>query len=91
MKIGPASYLAEFVGAFVFILSILTSDGNPFIVGGMLALVILLIGGVSGGHVNPAVSLAFFMKGALTPVELGAYIFAQLAGGAGAFYASKML
>ena len=91
MKVTLASYLAEYIGAFFFILSIFASGGNPLVIGAALALVIFLIASVSGGHVNPAVSLAMYMDGNLNPVDLFSYVFAQLLGGASAYYAYKMV
>lgn len=90
MHVTPTSYLAEYLGAFFFILAIFCSGGNPLVIGGALALVIFLIGKISGGHVNPAVSLAMFLKKELNATEMVAYMAAQLLGGASAFYASKM-
>ena len=90
MRIGMESYLAEFVGTFFFILSILASAGNAYIVGIALAIVILLTGAVSGGNVNPAVSLAMYMKGTLSLIEYTYYVIAQFLGSAGAVYAFKM-
>lgn len=84
------SYFAEYIGAFFFILCIFASHGNPLIVGASLALVIFLISSISGGHVNPAVSLAMYMNGDLTQVDLLSYIIAQLLGGVSAYYAYKM-
>ena len=83
-------YFAEYVGAFFFILSIFASGGNPLVIGAALSLVIFLIASISGGHVNPAVSLAMYMNGGLKPVDLFSYVFAQLLGGASAYYAYKM-
>jgi aquaporin Z len=85
------AYIAELVGTFAFILVILASDGNAYIIGAALAIVILLIGSISGGHVNPAVSFAMFMKGGMTPVEVASYVVAQWIGGIGAVYAYRML
>ena len=90
MNITPRSYLAEYVGTFFFILAIFASGGNPLIIGGALALVIFLIADCSGGHVNPAVSLAMYMNGALKGSDLALYVLAQLLGGASAFYAYRM-
>jgi len=84
MRITNSSYLAEAIGTFVLVLSVLASAGNALIVGGALALVIFLIGSVSGGNVNPAVSLAMMLNGSLTGRELIGYAVAQLVGGAGA-------
>ena len=91
MQVTFASYLAEYIGAFFFILAIFASGGNPLIIGAALALVIFLIAPISSGHVNPAVSLAMYMDGQLNPVDLFSYIFAQLMGGASAYYAHKQM
>ena len=85
-----SAYLAEYLGSFFFILVILMSAGNAFVIGGALALVVLLIGGVSGAHVNPAVSVAQYLQGSLRPSDLLAFVFVQLLGGASAFYAYQM-
>ena len=77
MKITVASYIAEYIGAFFFILAIFASGGNPLIIGAALALVIFLVASISGGHVNPAVSLAMYMNGALKPVDLFSYVFGK--------------
>ena len=79
--------LAEFLGTFLLVLSVLASGGNAWIVGGTLALVILLVGAMSGGQVNPAVSVAMFLKGALSSQELLAYAGVQILGGAASLYA----
>ena len=76
--------LAEFVGVTVFLTAI-TAAGNeflkPFTVAVALGLMILLTGGVSGGHLNPAVSLYFWARKEITFGTTIAYIAAQLAGG----------
>jgi aquaporin Z len=87
MNITVTSYIAEYIGAFFFILTIFASGGNPLVIGAALALVIFLVAGISGGHVNPAVSLAMFMNGQLKPIDLFSYVFAQLLGGFSAYYA----
>lgn len=91
MKIDFTSYFAEFVGTFFFLLVILSTAGNAYLTGGALALIILIIGTISGGNVNPAVSFAMYLKGMLSPVELIYYIIAQLLGASGAVIAFKSL
>jgi aquaporin Z len=73
-------YLAEFIGTIFFIYIILAT-GNPIAIGAALAVVILLIGGISGGHVNPAVSIAMASAGKLPTGDLVPYILSQCLGG----------
>ena len=88
MKYTP--YLAEYIGAFFFILAIFSSGGNPLIIGAALALVIYLIGSISGGHVNPAVSLAMMMDHKISRSTMFGYVAAQVLGGLSAYYAYQM-
>ena len=73
-------YVVEFLGATLFIYVIL-STGNALAIGATLALIILLIGGISGGHVNPAVSITMAAAGKLPTVDLVPYCIAQILGG----------
>lgn len=88
--LDTVALLAEFLGTFLLIMSILAT-GNALAVGATLALVIFLIGGLSGGHVNPAVSLAMFVHGSMTVAELLGYCVVQLLGGAFAVFVYKAL
>ena len=81
--------LAEFLGTFLLVLSIIASGGNPWVIGGALALVVLLIGSLSGAYVNPAVSLAMFIKGSLSTQELVSYAVVQLLGATASVYAHQ--
>jgi len=82
--------VAEFFGTFLLLMSIFAT-GNALVIGATLALDVYLLGGISGSHVNPAVSLAMLMKGAISTTEFMTYSMAQLAGGAAAWYAYKAL
>ena len=73
-------YLAEFLGAIVFIYVILAT-GHPLAIGATLALVILVTANISGGHINPAVSVAMAAAGKLPVQELVPYCLAQIIGG----------
>ena len=85
------AYLAEYIGTLFFVLVVFASGFNPLVIGAGIAIVIFLISGISGGHINPAVSLAMFMNGSLKPSNLFGYVFAQLLGGVSAYYAYKMV
>ena len=86
----PSSLVAEYLGTFFFIMAIFMSGGNPLIIGGALAVVIMFIGSVSGGHVYPAVSISQYLMCKLSASDLSAYILAQVLGGISAYYAYRM-
>ena len=73
-------YLAEFIGTLIFI-SVILVTGNPWAIGAALALVIWLTASISGGHMNPAVSIAMAFSGKLSKTDVMPYIVAQIAGG----------
>ena len=54
-------YLVEFLGT-LFLMFVIMSVGEALPVGLALTLAIYLGGAISGGHFNPAVSFAFFIK-----------------------------
>jgi len=84
------SLVAEFLGTFLLVLSVFASGGNAYVIGVTLAVVVLLCGKLSGAHVNPAISLAMFVKGSLSVKELGGYVIAQLLGGVASLYAYRV-
>ncbi|NBR60635.1 MAG: hypothetical protein EBT86_03110 [Actinobacteria bacterium] len=90
MAVGVGAYLAEFLGTFFLVYVILASGGHPIVIGSALALVIYLIGGVSGGSVNPAVSLAMLLDGNLNVGEWVGYVLTEFAGAASAVYVRRM-
>ena len=73
-------YLVEFLGTAFFVYVILAT-GNPIAIGAALALIILLTAPVSGGHINPAVSLVMASIGKIETSELLPYMLSQLLGG----------
>lgn len=82
--------VAEFFGTFLLLMSIFAT-GNAFVIGGTLALLVLVLGGISGSHVNPAVSVAMLVKGAISMTEFVTYTLAQSAGAVAAWYAYSAL
>ena len=92
-----AKYITELVGTFFFVFSIAlaVSSGStltPLAIGATLMVVVYMGGHVSGGHYNPAVSLAVMLRGKLSGAELLPYWVAQLVGGVlGALVASLVV
>jgi glycerol uptake facilitator-like aquaporin len=81
-------YLAEFTGTIFFVYVILAT-GNPIAIGAALALVILLTSNISGGHMNPAVSIVMASAGKISTSDLIPYCLAQILGGLVAFQLYK--
>ena len=73
-------YIVEFFGTTLFVYIILAT-GNALAIGATLALLILLMGNISGGHVNPAVSIVMAAAGKLPTTDLVPYCIAQILGG----------
>jgi len=73
------NYLVEFI-ATLFFMYVILATGNPLAIGAALALIMLVAGKISGGYVNPAVSIAMVSAGKLNVNELVPYIVAQILG-----------
>jgi aquaporin Z len=73
-------YLTEFIGTFFLVLTV-GLTGNPLAIGSALMVMIYAGGHISGGHYNPAVTLAVLIRGKITNSEATIYIGSQLAGG----------
>lgn len=82
-------YVYEFIGTFFLVLTIGMTVLNPnsaglwapLAIGSVLAVMVFAGGHVSGGHYNPAVSLAVYMRKKLSVQDLGLYWIFQLLGG----------
>lgn len=84
--------LTESIGTFFLVLTIglTVLNGTPFAplaIGASLMIMVYMGGHVSGGHYNPAVSLAVTLRGKLGWHEFGSYVAAQLVGAAVAAFA----
>ncbi len=84
-----AKYLTEFIGTFFLVLTIglvVTQTGdqgaivNALAIGSALMIMVYMGGHVSGGHYNPAVTLAATMRGACKIADVIPYWIAQVGG-----------
>lgn len=84
--LGTAFLLATVVGSGIMAQRL--SGGNDALAllcntlptGAILTVLILVLGPVSGAHFNPAVSLAFSLRGEISWSMVGVYVLAQLCG-----------
>ena len=73
-------YLVEFLGSLLFIYVILAT-GNPLAIGATLSIILIIAAPISGGHINPAVSVTMASLERIPSAELLPYILAQVLGG----------
>jgi len=85
---------AEAIGTFFLVFSVgqtVLDPGAgqfaPLAIGFALAVMVYATGHVSGGHLNPAVTLGVFLRGKATATDLVGYWIAQVAAGAAAAFA----
>ena len=62
-------YLVEFLGSLLFVYVVLTTR-NPVAIGSALALILLLSASISGGYINPMVTIVMSSSGAIPPAEV---------------------
>jgi glycerol uptake facilitator-like aquaporin len=85
--IGTAFLLAAVVGSGIMAAKLADDNGavallcNTLAVGAIWVVLILVFGPVSGAHLNPAVSVAFALRGAVPWRDAAFYIPAQVMGG----------
>jgi aquaporin Z len=76
--------VVEFIGMFIFVFTVGMATNKagagalaPLAIGSVLMVMVFAGGHVSGGHFNPAVSTAVFVRGRMTSTEYGAYMITQ--------------
>jgi glycerol uptake facilitator-like aquaporin len=86
--------VAEFIGTFVLSFVVLASTGGifgdfistPALAGGVLVLLVMSIGAVSGTHINPAVTAGLLSVKKIELNEAIGYVIAQMIGAAAAIF-----
>src|SRR5262245_44685823 len=91
-------YVVEFIGTFFLVLTIGCAvmspgagDMAPVAIGSALMVMIFAGGHISGGHFNPAVTLAVFLRGRCDAKDVPAYMISQVAGAVLAAFAAMYL
>ena len=70
---------------------VFASGGNALVIGLTLTFIVLMIGNISGGLVNPAITTAMYFSGSLSFNELISYIIIQMVAGASAVVGYKYI
>lgn len=91
-------YLTEFIGTFFLVLTVgctvipgAAGVIAPLAIGAALMVMVFAGGHISGGHFNPAVTLAVFIRGRFEVKDVLPYWIAQIVGGVAAAYVSIFL
>jgi aquaporin Z len=76
----------EFIGTFFLVFTVGMASRSasalaPLAIGAALMVMVFAGGHISGGHYNPAVSTAVFLRGRMMRSEFAAYVVTQLAAG----------
>lgn len=76
--------VVEFVGMFLFVFTVGMATNKagagalaPLAIGSVLMVMVFAGGHVSGGHFNPSVSAAVFLRGRMVANEFAAYVTTQ--------------
>ena len=77
--------VVEFVGMFLFVFTVGMATNKagagalaPLAIGSVLMVIVFAGGHVSGGHFNPAVSTAVFLRRRMAGIEFATYVVTQL-------------
>jgi aquaporin Z len=91
-------YIVEFIGTFFLVLSVgctvipgAAGVIPPLAIGAALMVMVFAGGHISGGHFNPAVTLAVFIRGRCDAKDVVPYWIAQVAAGVGAAFVAMFL
>ena len=97
-KTKMRKYIAEFIGTFFLVLTVgctvipAAAGVIPALAIGAVLMVMVFAGGhISGGHFNPAVTFAIFIRGRLELKDVVPYWLAQIAAGIAAAFVAMFL
>lgn len=72
--------LAEFIGTFLLVASVFAVQGQPLFVAFALIGAVLVVGGVSGAHLNPAMTIGSWASRKISSLYAFGYVLAQVLG-----------
>lgn len=83
-------YLVEFIGTFFLLIAIFISK-DPVTIFAVLTAMIYAGGPISSAHYNPAVTIAFWIRGKMSQKDVLPYIVAQFLAVVAGFYTTQLL
>jgi len=81
-------YITEFIGTF-FLVLVVALTGNAAAIGVVLMVMVFAGGHISGGHYNPAVTLAVLIRGKVSSQDAMIYMIVQIVAAAIAAFLAK--
>lgn len=90
-------YAAEFLGTFLLALAVGVSLGSkfpvatPLIAGLTLGLCVYTLGGISGTHINPSITIGLLTIGKIDFKDAAAYLVSQFLGAGAAWFVAGLL
>jgi glycerol uptake facilitator-like aquaporin len=103
----PRRLTAEFIGTAILLATVVGSGimgerlaggiealallGNTIPTGAILIVLILIFGPLSGAHFNPAVTMAFLLRGEISARDFGLYIVLQILGAIAGVFAAHFM
>lgn len=72
--------IAEFIGVFLLAITVLIVRNEPFYMFIGVVGIFMLIGGLSGAHINPAVTIGAWVSRRVSNIRAASYIIAQFLG-----------
>lgn len=95
--VGTAFLLATVIGSGIMAERLADGNvaiallGNTIPTGAILVVLITMLGPISGAHFNPAVTLVFALKSAISARDSVAYVLVQIAGGLVGVWAAHLM
>lgn len=79
-SVSLTALLAEFIGTFILTAVFILMKGEPLYLGFSVIAIVLIIGTLSGAHINPLNTIGAWVTRKMTSLQAGGYVIAQILG-----------